>query len=1046
MPTIPEPSIKAPVEKTPVFTMPDGSTVDRFYRPVDHKLTSSQMVAPGDSENREKFALEVAFWREKMKEDATIAAPPVPVGHVVLRPVPPMILTKEERDDGATMRKLIRNYDPIESPLSAKNGLYLANLLQTGHVVEDEEKFPEKGLNGSDVLVKNHVNESLPWSSHLVPMRPNPALFSDFYEYEAAMVRWYQAVCADMVPIPSPEQVGTMVNRKAEAKREMAAPPPPNHLLQDPEPLHKAKLKECTPEGQKDPHDESSVVWKLHTLQRDYTKKILNPCLPKRKKSSKEKGEGESGEKKHTSKERPSSESEPAEKSRRSKKSPAKKRKRSEVLFPRAVCPAHARLGAQEIVERMKKTGVPVASIEADGMTNAMRHERMIFDVGFMARDLITADGNKELTHDEAKWREMLQQPPDETNKTKQLWKFVFIDWSPKEFIAALNTKLNDEMTIGEYLCDQLSLEELVTMSFFSLDYRFVTKLSVLVQHFLTLSRVQDKLLQLDIPSLERFVELATFMALRSCNLELIPDDELAQACHDDPSRDSQIEMFATSFRQAHMLSLLYSVVISGSAHFPKMIDFMRQEKPQSHKGNLLHRSYQKIVEICASDQMFPAILDGFFSPNTDVHRFNYRLLRMTFTFQYTKIIRVISGHDLLGFMQRGINSKNSDIRRHTHSLWQLIRHSDTALVFQLQLIQAQPSSVVTQIGSATMDSARFLQSIFSVFRTLHKAFDYRPLPFTQFQAFFNALTGDFSRPQYINFLYSLLRFCVEDESLYYNKMSEKTYLALLNNFTAKNAVKLIQNQSLQEMNLDASTIAQMKIMKMKCLRLLCRVRSLDHVSIANIEIWTSILTKMSSKVAGVEAEREQAWKIFRNAVLYQSKFVEFLLTTPELCKKMEDAFSSLDFGVGAEVIQTLEKLALAAAHPEDPDNGGRVDMENLDELWRKLADPAVRINGKILSNYHRTDRDTSSGNVTAPRVHSAVVSMLKCMVTSTDHSPLRHFMKAEHIVKELNGVFAHICGVLELSWKDKQNEVQQMSPATSSPLQQVSSSPLLDD
>ena len=1013
-----------------VFRMPDGTPVDRFFRETRDSFPpfAEKMAAPGDCKARDEFALKVGLWREEMKKSAAVAAPPVPVGHVLLRPVPPMILTKEERDDGATMRKLVRNYDPVESPLSARNGLHMDNLLQSGEdLTKEGENFPDKGLNGSDVLIKSHIGEKLPWSSHLVPERPNPVLFGNFFEYEVAMKNWYKAVCANMVPILSSKQVGDMVGLNMESNREMAAPPPPNHLVQPPKPLHDKML---------DKEGEKKIIPLLLEMQEDYAKRIVNASAFKKTKSEKHQ-------------ERRVSDLEKGDRSRRGKRTPSKKRKRSEMSFSRAFRPEHSKLTAHEIIDRMRKTGVPVAYVSKVGLTNAMREERWIFDIGFMAKEVIMSEGNREMTKSEEQWMPLLTAPPGEGEKTntKSLWKFVLLDWSPKDFHRALKSSMENGKKVGEYLCEQLPLEEVVSMSFYSLDDRFAVKMSVLVQYFLTCKAVQEKLLQLDIPSLERFVELATFTASRLVQLEILPDEELTKACHDDPSRDSQIEMFATNFRQAHMLHCLYFVVISASEHFAKMIGFMRQENDQSNKGNLLHRSYQKIVEICASDQMFPAILDGFFSPDDEVHRFYYRLLRMTFTFQYTKIIRVISGHDLLSFMQKGINSKNAVIRRHALSLWQLIRHSDTSLVFQLQLIQAQPSSVVTQIGSANHDSARFLQSIFSVFRTVHKAFDYRPLPFTQFQAFFNALTGDFSRPQYINFLYTLLRFCVQEESLYYNKISEKAYLGLLNNFTARNGVKLIQNQSLQEMNLSAHTIATMKITKMKCLRLLCRVSRLDHASIASVEIWTVILTKMSSKLASDEAEREQAWKIFRNAVLYQSKFVEFILTNPELCKKMEDAFSSLDSGVGAEMIQTLEKLAIATAQVGDggKDDQSRADMENLDYLWRKLAEPTVRITGKILSNYHRTDRDTDStvSNFTAPRVHSSVVSMLKCMVESKESSPLHHFMKAEHILKELSGVFEQICHILGLSWKDVQQKIQleSMSPGAGSPLQQVTAS-----
>jgi hypothetical protein len=102
---------------------------------------------------------------------------------------------------------------------------------------------------------------------------------------------------------------------------------------------------------------------------------------------------------------------------------------------------------------------------------------------------------------------------------------------------------------------------------------------------------------------------------------------------------------------------------------------------------------------------------------------------------------------------------------------------------------------------------------------------------------------------------------------------------------------------------------------------------------------------------------REQSWRAFRNAVLNQPRPLVFLVSRPELSKKLGECLSSLDLSVSSWTLRTLPSLALPITSVATV-----AEHQNLIDLWTKLADPLVLIPGKIRSAFKaRMNKQTPS-------------------------------------------------------------------------------------
>ncbi|OHT14813.1 hypothetical protein TRFO_14740 [Tritrichomonas foetus] len=494
------------------------------------------------------------------------------------------------------------------------------------------------------------------------------------------------------------------------------------------------------------------------------------------------------------------------------------------------------------------------------------------------------------------------------------------------------------------------------------------------MQHVIQFPDVHISILQLDLFSFERIVELIIFMSKKSVSIENLPDDEINEAIKDDPRRKDQIESFAMEFRQAQLINALCYVIFSGSHNFTYFLPFIRK---------LMHKSYGKITDIVSHDTLFSKIMEGYNSSNNHrSHNFFYRLIRTAIILQYSKTIRVLSGHDLLAFFKNGLNAKEKRVKRNTLSLWQLIIHSNTSIALQLQIIQSSPTSVVSLIYSASNVFHDVLMSSFQLFRQTKSMFSFQPLPFSQFEGFFSLFCSNFDEKRNSQFLYTLLTLCVAEEAIFcFKPIDFKNYI---NKFASTTALQLISHPS---------------IMNFKCLKILYKINFLAHQSVNNSVIWSFILQEMVRKHDKVQLEfKLTAWKAFRNAALYQSHFIQFILNNEALLLKLNEAFSSIDEKVIACMIRTIPFLAKPLVRLFGV---SEITKKNLTDLFSHLSDPSVNIAGKILTVY------TTKHQTVEMRKVNASLNQFLVMLFNADHgSVLYKFMNAPHVQNELSEVF----------------------------------------
>jgi hypothetical protein len=189
----------------------------------------------------------------------------------------------------------------------------------------------------------------------------------------------------------------------------------------------------------------------------------------------------------------------------------------------------------------------------------------------------------------------------------------------------------------------------------------------------------------------------------------------------------------------------------------------------------------------------------------------------------------------------------------------------------------------------------------------------------------------------------------------------------------------------------------------MRCLKTLYKITFLEPAAVQIPDIWTGITAEMRARQE-VPGLREQAWKTFRNAFLYQPTFGAFLMGNPDLGRKVGDCFSSLEESVTACMVTTLPSLARPLADSMN---------QNLADLWVKLAEPSVLIAGKIRSMYKSCKRGSSGA------VRTALVDFVLCVLDAmsmkwSSGEPLVAFITAPHIWAELSGLIREIAELFD--------------------------------
>jgi hypothetical protein len=189
----------------------------------------------------------------------------------------------------------------------------------------------------------------------------------------------------------------------------------------------------------------------------------------------------------------------------------------------------------------------------------------------------------------------------------------------------------------------------------------------------------------------------------------------------------------------------------------------------------------------------------------------------------------------------------------------------------------------------------------------------------------------------------------------------------------------------------------------MRCLTTLLKIDFIEASAVHVPDLWTGILAGMRSR-QDIPGLREQAWKTFRNGLLHQPTLMTFLVSNPDLSKKVGDCFSSLDERVTACMIKILPSLARPLALPE---------YAHLQVFWAKLAEPSVLIAGKIRSQYKSSLRGGSGA------VRTALVEFVICILDAISMQwkaadALVSFITAPHIRAELGEMVQSIAELFD--------------------------------
>ncbi|EAY19657.1 hypothetical protein TVAG_432530 [Trichomonas vaginalis G3] len=948
----PEPDPFADPKAKPTFAGPHKEIYNQHYVQVNTFDKFPEMPDPDDFATLEEYQLHIHEWEQEVASFSEKIALPQTISHVLPRPTRPEIIPKADREDPVMRAKLKRTFNPMTSPAQPGNQMAVEKILLKGTPYEETDNLPYAGLNEKPVPINAYIESKNSWASELIPQMPDPMLYEYFDDYEDASIRWAKIVQNLEIIPPSPTELGNLTDLPFEGSSTIVAPFKPKDPVKPPKPFTQF---ECSSKGSK------KALKKLFKYYKRTQKALTTPTLASEKVKNLH----------HSSK---------------------------------TYTPPHAGsigITAPIIQQAYMQFGVPLTPFEGFSSTQMRRRELITLDVGYLAQPDLYDSGSINAKTETANLANQLN---------KDVKQFLITDLSPKQYQSLLYEKLPSGDTVGSLLAKKLSVENLVKYSLISNSIRFLSRCSITAQYFLGLQSTSEQVLDLLLPHLERFVALLTFSTPYSFILPELPDEELIAAISESPKSDQQLEQMANDFRQAQLLKCLQSIVFTSPDRFFPFFQIIRP---------LIHKCFCRLSDIVMSDVTFPLISEGFLNEkNSSVHMFYFRLLRTIVEAEYSRLIRVFAIHDLLKFIKHAVTSQSAIIRRDASSLWQLMMHTDSSLALRIQILNQKPSIILTMLKESQPIIQRYIIDVFTLFRCNNAEFDYRPFPLPLYKNYVDSLCpelqikikepeaqGDqtlkkaeskeqkkqdkfkqelqkcshLKNPYNVRALTLLLGMMRDYQSIYCKDRNElKEYV---NSFITKRS-NLLTEYKLSD-----------------CLKILYKNDLLEPSKANQISIWAWIFDTILSKDTE-SPKRLSLWRTFSNALLYQRDFMSFILQNPDLTTRFEKAFNSLDENVSFTMILILPSLA-QKLYDAEKKFGNTVEQfvkNNLEEFFRKLCQPDVRISGRILAAYQSKNTSTIMA-----QVHSSLVIFLKTVINAHEKSSPKDSMLSQFFVSVLD-------------------------------------------
>ncbi|KAH0789861.1 hypothetical protein GPJ56_006363 [Histomonas meleagridis] len=532
-----------PIEggSTTVFSSPNSRILNRQLQTISEITDFPPMPIITDFNSNEEYLNKLEEWKMGINEFIKKATLPVPMSHFIPRYTPPEVISAEDWSDIIVRRRLIRNYSNTKSPLSPQNFLYQDSVIQKGEEIDESGKFQFQGLDDSDVPINCHLSKNLTWGSRLVIPKPDPSLYSNFSEYESAMMNWSKYVNElDFLP-PNPQQVGELIGLHEEGKPDIESPPPPREPVEPPEPLSDL------------PIDETSLKLQIGKLFTAYNKLIIAPDEISNIKPKKI----------HTA------------------------------------TPPHCNklISSNTLIQHMILYGVPIQE-GYENLTNIMRIEHTYKDCGFLAKPDFTRRSHRyDLTKNLNEISNLLETNPSEFLLSD------FSPYEFKKLLKTKIP--NTHMTFGEQLQSKLTLEDIIKLSMYSTNQRFSLKFSFLVIYLITFPKIRQQIIDLEHILLERFIELFIMVGPNSFSVTNISEEEIAAATQHGSLNKQLIESLAMEFSQSSLIHALSTIVLSSKETLSKSFPFIRELIHKSYQRITTAIANESIFQSIMSDFLF---------------------------------------------------------------------------------------------------------------------------------------------------------------------------------------------------------------------------------------------------------------------------------------------------------------------------------------------------------------------------------------------------------------------------------------------------------
>ena len=520
----PEPEPLDDPNSKPTFSGPNREIYNQHYMKLREFDSFPPIPDPSNYVSSEEYKTELLKWQKALTQFSQKLTLPITMGHYLPRPVRPEVISQADREDIVTMRKLKRQFNPETSPAAPGNAIALEEIIQNGTPFTYEDNLPYCGLNEKPVPIHAHLENSIPWTTSLIPVKPEPFLYEYFDDYEEALLRWANIVKETKLLPPSPSEIGKMTDLQSDNTQDLEPPPPPKDPVKPVKPLTVFESNSRTTKKA------------LRKLFKSYTK-WQNQAV---------------------------------------ELAPPLKDSKVPILKAKTYTPPHAgSITALQICKSYMDYGVPYTPLAQMKYSNTQlrRRELMTLDVGCMAVPDLNEPGPLSIKLDLSKLTSLL---------TTDVHKFLLADLSPRAYLTLLYEKTSDpNITVGQLLTQKLTVEELVKFSMMSTSIRFLARCSITAQYFLGLKATSVQVLELLLPHLERFVELLAFSSPCTFSVPELPDEELSAATEASPKQDQQIEQLANDFRQAQLLKCFQSIVFTSPDRF---FPFFAVIRPLIHK------------------------------------------------------------------------------------------------------------------------------------------------------------------------------------------------------------------------------------------------------------------------------------------------------------------------------------------------------------------------------------------------------------------------------------------------------------------------------